>query len=519
MLPISRLWRAVLLSLLVGQLLPGWGPNPVWAQDAPTAPGLIEEPSRPPAAAGGQPSVPLAEISNPNPMPATESASPESVAPAPAARSDKPIVALLDYETDTLEDGQVGALSQALWARLNLTGDMGLLPRGPARRWLIRYDLYPFTPYRQPISLDVVTRALKSDYLVSGHIDRLDGVFVLDVSLYSRPAGKAILEDAKLRKATLEQMLEGMGGLASQLHTAIMRDAAQRLGLTPPALSLAPESEKAAPKPEPSEAKGSRGTSRALPPAKETPTIKAVRKKKKSLASRQEPAEAIPEHKETGQTPEPKPSRAEHAPSAAGEEAASTAPSPKPREEQPRAGQVAKENASPAPSATPLQPEQGNIEKARQLYQDAQKHKAKTPERLELLRQAAALMPAELLYQQQLATELYLQGQYQACVESCERALRLNPGVSMLLTIKGSAYFELDKFEQAGQANEAALAIDPNNLWARYNLALTLTMQKSPKARQAWDDYLARAQNEPSQKGLVEEARRHRATLDPAEVK
>ena len=85
----------------------------------------------------------------------------------------------------------------------------------------------------------------------------------------------------------------------------------------------------------------------------------------------------------------------------------------------------------------------------------------------------------------------------------------------MLQTIKGSALFELRKFTDARDAHAAAIKADPNNNWARYNYALTLSQLQLAEAATAWRDYLAHAQNDPAQSALLDRAKEQLTALTP----
>jgi tetratricopeptide (TPR) repeat protein len=79
------------------------------------------------------------------------------------------------------------------------------------------------------------------------------------------------------------------------------------------------------------------------------------------------------------------------------------------------------------------------------------------------------------------------------CIESGLEAVKRRPNDSILHTLLGSAHFESGQYEDAREAQEKALQVDPNNLYSRYNLALTLQALGSPKALQAWEEYLQKS--------------------------
>jgi tetratricopeptide (TPR) repeat protein len=392
-------------------------------------------------------------------------------------------VALLDLETSTLNTSDVQALSQVLWARLNIKDGFRLLEREPARRLLIRNDLFPFTPYRPVVPPASVLRALGANYLVTGHIDQIDGAFLMDVSVYSAPAAKYVLLDAQQRQATMDQMLVAMDDLATMVHTAIAQDEYYFHPEAPEALE-APHRPSSIPlKQAPDQFRPRRRASSAAA----AKPAKAARRR----GARHQPEEAG----ETLPPPLKTEGRATSTPTP--ETTPEATPSPTPQAERPRGGAE-------------------ELAEASRLYREALRLKEKSAERLEKLSQAVALAPNTFLYQYQLAMEYYLQNKFKECVAQCERALRIKPNNSVLYTIAGSAYFELGRYEEAHRAFATALTTDPGNDWARYNVALTLEMLKAPEEAQAWRDYLARAQGKASQQALVEKARQRLAMLESA---
>lgn len=498
----------------------GFAPARTSAQDTPSAPENAEGQLLPAQGGAGQPvraqEEPLAAPRRPK---STAAETPAAGQPTEVqAQPEGPVVALLDLETDTLSTKQVEALSQALWARINAEAALQLLERGPVRRQLIRNDLYPFTPYRPAIAPADVARALKANYLVTGHIDQVEDMFVMDVSVYSAPAGKYVMLDAQMRRTSLNHMLEAIGELAGMVHQAIVEDKAFVRTEAAPATEEPPAAEAAPHKPQ--------SVPVPVPPAKEIGPVLKVRRRPTPAAKQPTPRKSTRKRAMTEPEGMPPP-----APERTAEEARPTPPPPR------RAAEAQKSTEEPAtetprPTATPrptptAMPQAaketpragGNQAEARRLYREALKAKEKSPERLEKLARAAELAPHEFTYQQQLAMEYYRQKKFQESIEQSNRALKLRPKSSILETVKGSALFELGRYEEARAAFEAALATDPNNDWARYNVALTQMMLKSPEAAQAWRDYIERAQSKPSQKSLVERAREYLAALESSATK
>ena len=195
-----------------------------------------------------------------------------------------PRVAMIDFESTTLPLDQIKAISQAMYARLDALPGVVMLPRGATRRWLIRHDLFPFTPYMRPAPAMRITEALKADYLITGHLDKLDGLFNLDVSVFSDRGNRYLVKDVKLQKDDLDALLPGLFELNRQLYRAIEEDDA---GLTVSPITLTGKGEKKpAPEPEKSKTgtsksgttkKGSRKTDRTAEPGSkgETPRVRS----------------------------------------------------------------------------------------------------------------------------------------------------------------------------------------------------------------------------------------------------
>ncbi|MCL5269626.1 MAG: hypothetical protein M1457_03510 [bacterium] len=411
-------------------------------------------------------------------------------APPPGGR---PVVGLFDFQSRTLNQDRIEALSQALWARLLAAGDLGLLPREPMRNYLIASDQFPFAPYGPAVPLGIVSRALGADYLVMGHIETAAGLVTVDLSIWSAREGRLILKNAQLRPLTLEALMAAMDDLAGRIRGKLLfPDAAAGLEtknhLVKPLPCPPPRERPEAEKP------------KWTPPVKPHPPARP--RDAGPRAERPPEATPVPTPRATPTpAPPPKPTpRPTPTPS----------PSPTPS---PTATPTPTSSPSPTPSLTPTP---GAAEQAQAFYAAAIALPRDSAQRLAKLEQAVALAPANATYLQQLANEYYLRQQYAKCVETIDRALAIKKGDSVLLTVKGSSLFAMNQLEQARAAFEAALASNSANFYARYNQALTMTAQKDPNAAQAWRDFVARGEQDPAQKPLVEQARQFLATLTPA---
>ena len=160
----------------------------------------------------------------------------ETEIPAPPAALHGPRVVWIDFESSTLSQDQIKAASQALWARLDATTGLALFPRAATRRWLIAHDLFPFTPYQPPTPPDQILSALRGDYLLTGHLDLVGGVFTLDVRLYDGRVKKDILKNVNLERLSWDALLDSFPLFAGQLYRII--DDAEQGMTTPRAINL-----------------------------------------------------------------------------------------------------------------------------------------------------------------------------------------------------------------------------------------------------------------------------------------
>jgi tetratricopeptide (TPR) repeat protein len=132
--------------------------------------------------------------------------------------------------------------------------------------------------------------------------------------------------------------------------------------------------------------------------------------------------------------------------------------------------------------------------RASQQFELGMKQDRRSAARLAALREAVRLDPTQAHYQRNLAMEYYLHGEYQASIDQVGQTLRIDPDNADLMTLAGSAYFELTQYDRALEILDRAAAAEPQNLYASYNRALTLEALGSPEAREAWASYIALAE-------------------------
>jgi hypothetical protein len=466
-------------------------------------------PAAPPA------SAPAASIDLPPRAIAPAAAEPiEMTSPQPAG---PPVIAVLDFVSNTLSQKEVAALSEALWAQIGLGGSVRMLPRDPTRRWLIANDLHPFMPYGPRVPMTRVAQALRAGFVATGTIDRIDNAYALELELYSASSEVPVLRQAGVRFATLDQMLVAMNGLAARVLESA--GAASGLRLTGAA--------RASDWTEPAPARAAAGEVRSAAPAKTRVATgvhivesgegasasageSAVRRAP-TAAVKEPPAATIPADHAAPLAPAP-----ETIPAAT--PAATPRPTPEPT---PQATPRPTPEPTPSPAPQTAQPaaEAGHAaspaaEQAAKLLDEAGQLKAEDPARLAKLEEAVKLDPSNDDATRQLGFDYFKRGRYPDCIELCDRALKRAPGDSQLLMIKGSAQFSLGRYLDSIESCKASVAADPKNNYALYNLALSMEMAGSPGAAAAWRDYLDKAAADPAQQPLLPEARARLEALE-----
>ena len=139
---------------------------------------------------------------------------------------------------------------------------------------------------------------------------------------------------------------------------------------------------------------------------------------------------------------------------------------------------------------------------AKEAYEKGLAEATGSADRVQLLKRAMTLDPTSGVYQKSLANAYYDSGDYKLAIETSLSGAKLLPNDSLLRTLLGAAYFEEKKFDEALAAHEDALKIDPNNLYSRFNLALTLQGQDSPRALAAWEEYLRLSEGKADQEAI-----------------
>lgn len=148
--------------------------------------------------------------------------------------------------------------------------------------------------------------------------------------------------------------------------------------------------------------------------------------------------------------------------------------------------------------------------RAKELFSKAEDLPENDPKRLELLRAAVELDPDSVRYRYHLARAYYYNQQYENVVKECGEILKRDPRHADALTVMGSAYLLLDQYQKAIDAHEAALKIDPTNIYAQFNLAFACWQANDKeRARREWQKYIDMAGDNPSQKKFVEIAKQY----------
>lgn len=263
-------------------------------------------------------------------------------------------------------------------------------------------------------------------------------------------------------------------------------DSVEKVQIPPPVTLEGAPAAAATPAPTPKPAAEVKATPKPAPKEIKKPETKAAQK-----------SEAKPEAKtEAKQEPKSTPAPAPAPQETPAPAASASAPAPAP---------VAKEQ-SPAPSAAVSD---ANREAAKEAYKKATVNPVGSSKRIEELKKAVALDPTVGDYKKSLAMSYYFAKDYPKSIETCHSAISLMPKDSLLYTLLGSAHFESQQWAEAREAQEHALKIDPENLYSRFNLALTLQAQGSPDAVGAWEDYIKRSEGNEDQKSNRERAQEY----------
>jgi hypothetical protein len=130
-----------------------------------------------------------------------------AAAQAPAAERTRPVVAVLDFESNTLTHDQEAAFSQALWSEFFRSPITRVLPRDDVRQYLIRYDLHPGEPYAPTVPLARVAQALRVDYLIVGHANVLGESSAVDYAIYSSKLGETVAKENFVQRGKIEDLL------------------------------------------------------------------------------------------------------------------------------------------------------------------------------------------------------------------------------------------------------------------------------------------------------------------------
>lgn len=398
---------------------------------------------------------------------------------APLPRPDQPVLALLDFESETLTPAETMGLSQSLWLQLLQPKEYGLLPRNETRRWLIANDLYPYMPYQPEVPLGRVAAALKADYLLTGRIDKIGAGYAVSIQLTGRD-GQPVLKKTGQVSGGSGQLLVGVLQFSPAVRNAVLKG---RPSATPTPIASARTKMKVRVRHTPVQEKT--GEMKPEKPAVvETVNmapVKTVAAEAKTTSTAVIPPPIATPTPTPAKTPRPTPA---------------ATPTPKATATPKTLTLKVTPANSPRPTAT-LTPSalSDNLARARALQEEVKKlpepsASNKNDKRLELLKQAVEMAPNDMQVLRALANEYYMRGEYGPCVDTFTRALKLDPNDSILLTFRGSALYCQDKFGAASEDFRKALQISPDNHFARFNIALAAHMSKSPDAARLWREYL-----------------------------
>jgi len=517
-------------------------PSPPPNVPAPPRPPLAVAPPAGTPSAGTPPARPGAkgftEVAGAGEAPTQGAASATTAAAAAeAAKSGKPIVAVLDFSSDSLSPYALAILTQKMIAEVQAAGSAETIGYAGSRRALSEQGLLVTDPYLAPPANRDYAKALNADFIILGNVGKIGKKLSMDAALYSRKRDAVVASETIVSQSVdPSDLLEALAPIAARFERAWTGrngapiTAAERLlsqAPAPPAPAALPG--KGEPQPGPGkETLQARAAAERSPSEAKAPPAKAKAKKAAKAARKAEPTASAPLPAPspapaagalagptgptglTGPTGVPAPASVS-APAGAPEPiAAAIAPVPTPAPAgapAPVASAASTVSAAPSAPAAPVGPaaqlsaaETTKPIAARgeppidgtdeDLFAEAKNLAIDHPRRYLILKKLAERNPKNLLYLRYLCHASYCQDKMEETLQNCDGVLRPEPTDSAILTIKGMAYYNLDKYQEAVNVLRRALMYDPNNVQAQFNLAFTYQVVDPARAKEEHRKYL-----------------------------
>ncbi len=424
---------------------------------------------------------------------------------AQATVSRAPTLAALDLEhTRAVEPTTADSLSQVVWNAAQRVRGSQLKNRAYCQRILAERGLTATDPYKLPPPPRQVATALDVDYLIIGNLNKIEGVFVVELQLYNASQDRVVSSLASEAVPTPEALLNPIRDLVQKLIASVPAAV-----LVNPAPSGSESLKVSSFKPETGGSKKASSSSAARSGEGKKPT-----KEQKRVV-----VKAKPTPKPTPK-PEPVPdpvvtpvAEAPGAGDAAQPEGVFPYPTPQPT---PALEAVSpKPTPTPAPAATPTPapvaaktptPAPADPKKqAREAFEKAIATPKDSPEGLAAVQEAVRLDPGNEEFEGELLQRLYQSGKHAEAAELGKRVAVLSNDTNVLL-FTAAAYAELGQHQKAIDVLDVLLKKQPKNGFALYNKAVALTYLDPKKASEAFQVFLNTSKDDPEMATWVQDA-------------
>ncbi len=422
-----------------------------------------------------------------------------------ATVSRAPMVAVLDLEhTRAVEPTTADSLSQVVWNAAQRVRSSQLQNRAYTQRILAEQGLTATDPYKVPPTPRQMATALGADYLIGGNLNKIEGVFVVELQLYSAVQDRVVSSLASEAVPTPEALLNPIRDQVQKLMASVPGAVLVNpsTGGTEPLKVSAFKPETSASKKAASQSERSgtgkkstkeqkRVVTKSKPAPKPTPKSKPLQAVKPVEEAPGAGDAEKPEGVFPYPTPEPTPAPEVVAPQP------TPAPTPTPTPAAAKATPAAEKTPSPAPDDPK--------KKAREAYEKAGATPKDSQEGLEAVREAVRLDPGNEEYEGELLQRLYQTGKYAEAAELGKRVAVLSNDANVLL-YASAAHAALGQHQTAIDVLDVLLKKQPKNGFALYNKAVSLTYLDTKKAAEAFQVYLNACKNDPEQAAWVQDA-------------
>jgi uncharacterized coiled-coil protein SlyX len=132
------------------------------------------------------------------------------------------MVAVLDLEhTRAVEPTTADSLSQVVWNAAQRVRSSQLQNRAYTQRILAEQGLTATDPYKVPPTPRQMATALGADYLIGGNLNKIEGVFVVELQLYSAVQDRVVSSLASEAVPTPEALLNPIRDQVQKLMASV----------------------------------------------------------------------------------------------------------------------------------------------------------------------------------------------------------------------------------------------------------------------------------------------------------